>query len=55
MFHVKKKINKKNCIFKVDTGSNVTLIREGLEFTKQQVFYKSFNLRFYWRKNSGKI
>jgi len=48
MFYVKEKINKKNCIFKVDTGSDVTLIREGLlEFTKWQVSRnKSFNFRY---------
>jgi len=30
MFYVKERINKKNCIFKIDTGSDVTLIRKGL-------------------------
>jgi len=36
MFYVKKKINKKNHIFKVDRSSDVTLIREGLlKFTEQ--------------------
>jgi len=32
MSYVKRKINKKNCIFKVDTSSDVTLIREGLDW-----------------------
>jgi len=38
MFYIKGRINKKSCTFKIDTGSDVTLIREGLlEFSKQQV------------------
>jgi len=54
IFYVKgriKKERKKNCIFKVDTGLDVTLIRERLlKFTKQQisrvVYNRSFNLRY---------
>jgi len=48
MFYIKEKINKRNCTFKIDTGSDVILIREGiLEFSKQQVSRNgSFNFKY---------
>jgi len=29
-FYIKGRINKRSCIFKIDTSSDMTLIREGL-------------------------
>jgi len=48
MFYIKGRINKRSYPFKIDTGSDVTLIREELlEFLKQRVSRnRSFNLRY---------
>jgi len=48
MFYIKERVNKRSCTFKIDMGSDVTLIREGLlEFSKQQVSRnRSINLRY---------
>jgi len=48
MFLVKGRINKRNCSFRIDTGSDVTLVRKGLlGYPKQQAFRsKSFNLKY---------
>jgi len=48
MFLVKGRINKRNCSFRIDTGSDVTLVRKGLlGFPKQRVFQsKLFDLRY---------
>jgi len=48
MFLIKGRINKRNCSFRIDTGSDVTLVRKGLlGFPKQRVFRsKFFNLRY---------
>jgi len=48
MFLVKGRINKRNCSFRIDTGSDVTLVRKGLlGYPKQRAFRsKSFNLKY---------
>jgi len=48
MFYIKERINKRNYTFKIDMGSDVTLIREGLlQFSKQQVSRnRSINFRY---------
>jgi len=48
MFYIKGRINRRNCTFKIDTGSDVTFIRqELLEFSKRQVSrYRSFNRKY---------
>jgi len=48
MFIINGRINKKYCSMKIDTGSDVTLVREGfLEFPRQQIFRdRSFNLKY---------
>jgi len=48
MFYLKRRINRKSCTFKIDTGSDVMLVKEGLlEFSKQQISRnRTFNLRY---------
>jgi len=48
MFFINGRINKKYCSMKIDTGSDVTLVREELlEFSRQQIFRdRSFNLKY---------
>jgi len=51
MFYIKGRINKRSCTFKIDTGSDVILIREKLlEFSKQRETRcfenRSFNLKY---------
>jgi len=47
-FFINGRINKRNCIIKIDTDSDVTLVRERLlEFSRQQIFRdRSFNLKY---------
>jgi len=48
MFLVNGRINKRNCSFRIDTGSDVTLVRKGLlEYPKQRAFQSRwFNLKY---------
>jgi len=48
MFMINGRINKKICSMKIDTGSDVTLVREGfLEFPGRRMFRdRTFNLKY---------
>jgi len=48
MFFINGRINKRYCSIKIDMGSDVILVREGLlEFSRQQIFRdRSFNLKY---------
>jgi len=48
MCYINGRINKRFCSIKIDTGSDVTLVREGLfKFSRQQIFRdRSFNLKY---------